>query len=691
MDETSAKEILHIDERYRDVTLIAERGLATAYSASDSITGDRVFLKILRESKVGDPHAFQLFCREPALLQSIAREESHLRVPQILSSGYWKERPYFTQPLLDGWSLDKPLRQRVRLSANSVYRIVEDCLKFLVSLNDAEIIHGDISPDNIFIESNEPIPTDGSLPADFSLLLLDYNSARRANEPTPDTSKRQFVFLKLPYAAPELARGLPTSVQSDFYSLGVTMFELLVGTRPYRDPKSMADVRLLRVGSIPRMPDALGVPPPIEHFVRRLLSIDPKQRFDSASDCLSMLLGFNQVGPWLAQTTSSNSQPYHLPQSGVHFVTGSTSQSVPEPVLSEVGPITVHVPELPVERSTYRPPQDWGSRKSDIPDTDTYAPTNEYPIGSYPGDINEEESFKSSDEVCGAAVVSAVHTVPVPITEEEGSSIDLVDFSIFAPASVKPSSSFILELWAYLRSDQKEALTRASKQGRMIERGSRGPVHVPGRSELTIVLRLDGFDLQDSQDTILWTSEITNLAFIVSVPKDMAAGDYPGQISILHNGMLLTRVVFEITVGQQLNEQINLRTQRQELKSAFASYASVDRDEVLRCVQGIQATGVEVFVDVLSLRSGADWETELYSHIRSRDIFYLFWSNAARESEWVSREWHYALEKKGLDFIHPIPLAPPDQVPPPEELQSKHFNDIILACLKSQRVASMVG
>jgi hypothetical protein len=93
---------------------------------------------------------------------------------------------------------------------------------------------------------------------------------------------------------------------------------------------------------------------------------------------------------------------------------------------------------------------------------------------------------------------------------------------------------------------------------------------------------------------------------------------------------------------------------------------------------------------VLSLRSGANWEAELYRHIRSRDIFYLFWSNAARASEWVAREWQYALEEKGLDFIHPIPLAPPDQVPPPEELRSKHFDDIILACLKSQKVASLI-
>jgi len=287
--------------------------------------------------------------------------------------------------------------------------------------------------------------------------------------------------------------------------------------------------------------------------------------------------------------------------------------------------------------------------------------------------------------------VSMAYSVPIPGDDSEGQGgIDLVDFSVFAPATVSPESSFILEIWAYLPADRKEVMERAGRHGRLIERGSRGPVYVQGRSELTLVVRLDDFQLQDTQDTIIWSGDITNVAFIVRTPKGLGHGVYPGQISILHNGLLLTRLIFELAVGKRTDDQGNLNFRRQQFKSAFASYASADRDEVLRRVQGIRATGMDVFVDVLSLRSGQDWEDELFNHIRMRDIFYLFWSNAARASEWVSREWHYALKEKGLDFIHPIPLAPPDQVPPPEELSSKHFNDITLAVIKSRTVASMV-
>jgi hypothetical protein len=60
-----------------------------------------------------------------------------------------------------------------------------------------------------------------------------------------------------------------------------------------------------------------------------------------------------------------------------------------------------------------------------------------------------------------------------------------------------------------------------------------------------------------------------------------------------------------------------------------------------------------------------------------RDVFYLFWSRAARASEWVEKEWRHALQARGLDFIDPAPLTPADQAPPPSDLASLHFNDPI--------------
>ena len=72
-------------------------------------------------------------------------------------------------------------------------------------------------------------------------------------------------------------------------------------------------------------------------------------------------------------------------------------------------------------------------------------------------------------------------------------------------------------------------------------------------------------------------------------------------------------------------------------RTAFASYASQERDTVMRIIQGLQkgAPGLEVYVDVASLRAGQNWEHELNQVIPTRDVFYLFWSRAASQSNWV--------------------------------------------------------
>jgi len=91
---------------------------------------------------------------------------------------------------------------------------------------------------------------------------------------------------------------------------------------------------------------------------------------------------------------------------------------------------------------------------------------------------------------------------------------------------------------------------------------------------------------------------------------------------------------------------------------------------------------LDVFVDVDALRSGRHWQDQIRREIESRDVFFLFWSRAARASEWVEWEWRCALERRGLDFIDPVPLEPPDLAPPPPELSELHFNDKWLAFMR---------
>src|SRR5262249_39126769 len=172
---------------------IRERGITCTLRAVEPQTGRTVFIKLLSADKVADATARRIFCHEPALLCWLAREAPEVSIVPVLDMGCWHERPFFVQPLLSGWSPDHVLRRR--LAGPSLLRIVESCLLFLSALHGTGVAHGDISPDNIFIETTAPPPEDGRLPAPCTVRLLDFNSAQRMEEQHSD----DVLFLKPVY------------------------------------------------------------------------------------------------------------------------------------------------------------------------------------------------------------------------------------------------------------------------------------------------------------------------------------------------------------------------------------------------------------------------------------------------------------------------------------------------------------
>lgn len=82
------------------------------------------------------------------------------------------------------------------------------------------------------------------------------------------------------------------------------------------------------------------------------------------------------------------------------------------------------------------------------------------------------------------------------------------------------------------------------------------------------------------------------------------------------------------------------------------------------------------------MEPGDRWEKQLYQHIDECDLFLLFWSSAAKNSEWVMKDVRHALDRKatdaGLPDIIPVILEGPPLVPPPQELAHLHFNDYVI-------------
>ena len=261
---------------------------------------------------------------------------------------------------------------------------------------------------------------------------------------------------------------------------------------------------------------------------------------------------------------------------------------------------------------------------------------------------------------------------PRPIT-------DNVRFSVTCPVTVTLDQACVLDVWVHSPNDLETVLTwvRADPRARSnIALRSKGPVALTRGTTLTV--KLDVASLGWSgEDTVGWTGEVGNASYSFVVPASASTGDHAGSAHILVAGMPIARMSFLVTVGPAPGTVDDVTSRQRRVTSAFALYAAEDRDEGLARIQGMLSVvpDLDIFVDVMSLRSGERWEERLEQEILNRDVLYLFWSGAARRSPWVDREWRIALRTKGLDGIDPVPLEPPHISPPPQELASLHFNE----------------
>jgi len=259
-------------------------------------------------------------------------------------------------------------------------------------------------------------------------------------------------------------------------------------------------------------------------------------------------------------------------------------------------------------------------------------------------------------------------------------STQKVDFTLTAPAAVAPRVPFELFVWAHESQKRPQVLARARDElgARKVLARTKGPFRVSHETILSVRLRIPGAVIEEPEDTMVWEGESTCVSFVITLPDLGREAKCYGSAHVYANGVQVVKIPFLLSA---LGAEGMIEASAARYRTAFASYASEDRDTVLGRIQGIHkvAPDLDVFLDVLSLRSGQKWEKELWRVIPARDIFYLFWSTHARKSKWVEKEWRCALRKRGIEFIDPIPLESPEKAPPPAELSSLHFNDWMLA------------
>ena len=276
------------------VEAVLGRGaMGTVYLARDSRIGRRVALKTVRaDQHAADKEAqaefFQRLQREAELCGSL----QHPNIVTLYEVGYEGDRvSYLATEYVEGPSLENVL-QNGRLSSRQTFQIVEEILIGLCYAHEKRIIHRDLKPGNILLSVRG-----GAKIADFGIARLEDS----------DLTSTDTMMGTPSYMSPEQAKVLSVSPATDLFSLGVLIYEMLSGERPFQAPNmSTVLYNIVHVEPKPLRLLAPAVTEDEERFVHTLLEKKPKDRFASAEEAL---VEVRKIRARQHQETSEKTQP----------------------------------------------------------------------------------------------------------------------------------------------------------------------------------------------------------------------------------------------------------------------------------------------------------------------------------------------------------------------------------------------
>lgn len=268
--------------RYRLIELLGQGGMATIFRALDTQLGRDVAVKLLRPEYLRDPDFSSRFRQEAQAAASL----SHPNVVTVYDYGADPSGPYIVMELVDGEDLATILKGSGALPPRQVARIGSAVARALAAAHAAGLVHRDVKPGNILIGRDGQVKV-----ADFGIA----RAIAEAQLTLPGTTMGS-----VHYFSPEQARGEAATASSDIYSLGIVLYEMLTGVRPY-EGDSAAAVGIARLSGPVPDPSLVraSVPPDLAAITRKALAPEPAGRFSSAAamaDALDATLDTGAAG-----------------------------------------------------------------------------------------------------------------------------------------------------------------------------------------------------------------------------------------------------------------------------------------------------------------------------------------------------------------------------------------------------------
>jgi serine/threonine-protein kinase len=258
--------------RYRLVELLGQGGMATIYRARDNQLERDVAVKVLRPEYGTDPDFIERFRHEAQSAASL----NHPNVVGVYDYGTDPVGPFIVMELVEGEDLASIVRKTGALPPRAAARLVAQAARAVAAAHDRGFVHRDIKPGNVLVTREGRVKV-----ADFGIARALSESALTL----PGTT-----LGSVHYFSPEQARGELASPASDIYSLGIVLFELLTGRRPWTGDTAAAIATARLTGAVPS-PSAVhgGIPPALEAITRKALATNPEDRFGSAAEMADAL------------------------------------------------------------------------------------------------------------------------------------------------------------------------------------------------------------------------------------------------------------------------------------------------------------------------------------------------------------------------------------------------------------------
>lgn len=274
MDKNIGKKL---DGRYEITELIGIGGMADVYKAVDLVENRTVAVKILKNEFADNDDFVRRFRNESKAIAVL----SHPNIVRIYDVGFSDRIQFIVMEYIDGITLKEFMEQQGVLKWKDSVHFIIQILRALQHAHDRGIVHRDIKPQNIML-----FP-------DGTIKVMDFGIARFAREEGKTISDKAIGSVH--YISPEQARGDVTDEKSDIYSVGVMLYEMLTGVKPF-DADTPIAVALMHMQNNPKPPRAINntIPEGLESIVMRAMQRDASKRYQSASEMIKDIEEFKQ-------------------------------------------------------------------------------------------------------------------------------------------------------------------------------------------------------------------------------------------------------------------------------------------------------------------------------------------------------------------------------------------------------------